>query len=165
LLYYSRLFHDNIESFVVQNSYLRYLFETKINEMKQSGFKDDVILRNRCIQLLIKLIKKITQRLPDNVDVLKQISVFSVNNTLRVVKPDLFKILEHFHYNPDLIEKIHNQWKNITLTEWQNTASTDDFWSEVLSFKDSNGENPYQELALLALSFLVLPHSNAEVER
>jgi hypothetical protein len=88
-----------------------------------------------------------------------------VNKTLRVVKPDLFKILEQIHYNPDLIEKIHNQWKNITLTEWQNTASTGDFWSEVLSFKGSNGENPYQELALLALSFLVLPHSNAEVER
>jgi hypothetical protein len=60
--------------------------------MKHSGFKDDVILRNHCIQFLIKLIKEITQGLPDNVDVLKQISVFS----LRVVKPDLFKILKHF---------------------------------------------------------------------
>jgi hypothetical protein len=79
-----RLFHDYIESFVVHDSYLGYLFETKINEMKQSRFKDDVLLRNRCIQFLIKLIKEITQRLPDNVDVLKQISVFSVNNTLRV---------------------------------------------------------------------------------
>jgi hypothetical protein len=39
--------------------------------MKQSGFKDDVILRNRCIQFLIKLIKEITQRSPDNVNVFK----------------------------------------------------------------------------------------------
>jgi hypothetical protein len=36
--------------------------------MKQSGFKDDVILRNRCIQFLIKLIKEITH---DNVNVFK----------------------------------------------------------------------------------------------
>jgi hypothetical protein len=91
-----RLFHDNIESFVVRDSYLGYLFETKINEMKQSGFKDDVILRNHCIQFLLKLIKEITQRLPDNVDVLKQISVFSVNNTLRVVKPKGMCCFVHF---------------------------------------------------------------------
>lgn len=39
------------------------------------------------------------------------------------------------------------------------------FWHEVSNYKNANGENPFKDLCDLALSFLVLPFSNAEVER
>lgn len=160
-----KLFHDNIESFVDKNCYLGYLFESKLNTMKESGFKDERPLRERCINFLMALVKEISQRLPDNVNILKQVSLFSVENTLRVVKPDLISILENFNYDPPLIDSIQNQWKNITLKKWENTSDTIKFWAEVNEYKDSNRENPYKELSELALSLLVLPHSNAEVER
>jgi hypothetical protein len=160
-----KLFKDEIDSFVNRYSYLGYLFEHKMQEMKAAGFREDQILRNKCIDFLIKLIKEITNRLPDNIDLLRQMSTFSVDSTLKVIKPSLINLLEHFKYPPAIIENIESQWRKITLIKWQHVDSTIGFWSEVIAYKDSNGENPFKDLADFALSFLVLPHSNAEVER
>lgn len=38
------------------------------------------------------------------------------------------------------------------------------FWSEIWKFRDAADINPFQELAMAAVSVLSLPHSNAEVE-
>lgn len=40
-----------------------------------------------------------------------------------------------------------------------------DFWSEIWKYRDAADINPFQELAMAAVSVLSLPHSNAEVER
>lgn len=142
-----KLFKDHIDSFVNRFSYLGYLFEHKIEKMKAAGFREHQILRNRCIDFLIKLIKEITNRLPDNVNLLKQMSIFSVENTLKVIKPSLFNLLEHFKYPPEIIGNIETQWRKITLIEWQYVDSTIAFWTEIISYKDSNGENPFKGLA------------------
>ena len=39
------------------------------------------------------------------------------------------------------------------------------FWNEVLRFKDAQGESRFEELATFAITLLILPHSNADVER
>ncbi|CAH1955688.1 unnamed protein product [Acanthoscelides obtectus] len=45
-----KLFYDDIETFVVRDNYLGYLFENKIKEMKEAGFSDEANLRERkCI--------------------------------------------------------------------------------------------------------------------
>ena len=44
-------------------------------------------------------------------------------------------------------------------------TNTVKFWNEVTKYRDSSGLNPFKELARFAISVLVLPHSNAEVER
>ncbi|KAH8025589.1 hypothetical protein HPB51_010047 [Rhipicephalus microplus] len=66
---------------------------------------------------------------------------------------------------PETIEKIQNQWGKISLLDWKQISSTQSFWCEVHSYKDACGENPFAELAGFAMSMLVLPYSNAEVER
>ncbi|KAH9370100.1 hypothetical protein HPB48_011267 [Haemaphysalis longicornis] len=43
--------------------------------------------------------------------------------------------------------------------------SRQSFWCEVPSYEDACGENLFAELARFAMSMLVLPYSNAEVER
>jgi hypothetical protein len=63
------------------------------------------------------------------------------------------------------LTKIVNQWNNIHIVNWSSKANTYDFWTEVLSYRDASGMNPYREVADLATKLLVLPHSNAEVER
>ncbi|KAH9371553.1 hypothetical protein HPB48_011104 [Haemaphysalis longicornis] len=65
---------------------------------------------------------------------------------------------------PETIEKIQNQWRNITLLDWKQ-ISTQSLWCEVHSCKDACGDNLFAELARFAMSMLGLPHSNAEVER
>jgi len=44
-------------------------------------------------------------------------------------------------------------------------SDTIKFWNEVLSYTDASGLNPFQDLANLAMQILVLPWSNAKVER
>ena len=43
--------------------------------------------------------------------------------------------------------------------------NTEAFWSEVGEYKDASGCNPFLELFQCAISALILPHSNAEIER
>jgi hypothetical protein len=67
--------------------------------------------------------------------------------------------------SPSEIDKFVDQWNNINIVNWSAKANTYDFWTEVLSYCDASGMNPYREVADLATKLLVLPHSNAEVER
>ncbi|KAL3256679.1 hypothetical protein MRX96_017134 [Rhipicephalus microplus] len=90
---------------------------------------------------------------------------YSVENALCVVKEPLIPLLEAMAVPPEAIEKIQNQWGKITLLDWKQISSTPSFWCQVHSYKDACAENPFAELATFAMSMLVLPYSNAEVER
>ena len=57
------------------------------------------------------------------------------------------------------------QYKNIHLTKWTHINTTERFWSEVSDYRDASGSNPFKDLAAFAVSQLILPNSNAEVER
>ncbi|KAH6928223.1 hypothetical protein HPB50_012599 [Hyalomma asiaticum] len=63
------------------------------------------------------------------------------------------------------IDAIESQWRSITTVAWKDTSTTQKFWCEVYNYRDSYGENPFGELADFTISMLVLPYSNAEVER
>ncbi|KAK3892454.1 hypothetical protein Pcinc_003687 [Petrolisthes cinctipes] len=91
--------------------------------------------------------------------------LFAVDECLRVVKEPIVEIAELLGYDPEQIDRIDNQWRNLTIVQWVETTSTAKFWIEVNGYKDASGVNPYPELCELAISVLSLPHSNAEVER
>ncbi|CAN8027477.1 unnamed protein product [Ixodes persulcatus] len=92
-------------------------------------------------------------------------SLLSVENTWCVMNEPLISLLEAVAVPPETIEKIRNHWSKITLLNWEQILSTQSFWCEVHSYKDACGENPFAELAGFAMSMMVLPYSNAEVER
>jgi hypothetical protein len=64
-----------------------------------------------------------------------------------------------------IIAKVETEYEKIHFVKWKNTENTIQFWHEVLICKNAAGENPFKNLCELALTFLVLPFSNAEVER
>lgn len=153
-----------LEQNLLPNPYLGYEFEKKITEINNSNL-DEIGLRQRCINFLKKLIGELRNRMPKNIKVLKTISIFAVDNALRQVKDSLIPLMQEFRVNSSNIQKIQNQWENLTTVKWTNLKATTDFWIEVNNFRDSCSENPFLELSLFALSFLILPISNAEVER
>lgn len=63
------------------------------------------------------------------------------------------------------IDKINVQWANIVSIKWVEKSNTVNFWGEVSNYTDASGLNPFGELSSLARRLLVLPWSNAEVER
>lgn len=92
--------------------------------------------------------------------------MISVQETLQTTKAPIVELAQAFGCQGNEIERIVVQWRNIGYTNWKNkTCSTVEFWSEVNEYKDSADNNPFSELASLAISILSLPHSNAEIER
>lgn len=98
-----KLFEDNIEPLTDHNCYL------KLCRMKGKVFKGELLLRDQSINFLISLVREITQRLPENVNVLKQFLSRSVENNLRVVKPHFIRFLHYFNDNLELMDSNQNQ--------------------------------------------------------
>lgn len=105
------------------------------------------------------------QRLPDNFEILRQIDRFSVEKVLAAKKGIVDSIIENFCSNGNIKEKIIDQYNSINLIKWVNIADTTKFWTEVLEYKDSAGNDRFKEISNFAIQLLSLPWSNADVER
>lgn len=157
----------NFEDVIDPKSYLGYDFEREVEALREKGFskQDEMTLRERCIKFITVSVHEIRQRLPSNINTLEKISLLSVNNALHAVKEPLTPLLELLLTPADQISVIEGQWQNLTLIKWNESKNTVSFWSEVSRYRDASDCNPLKELAEFALSVLVLPHANADVER
>nr|CAI5865955.1 unnamed protein product [Callosobruchus analis] len=73
--------------------------------------------------------------------------------------------LQYFGKTSGSIEKIRSQWQIIHLAKWNTHYDTIKvFWSEVLNYRNGD-DQPFKDLAEFCLELLILPHSNAEVQR
>lgn len=155
-------------SYLIPKPYLGFGFENKVEKLKKSNkisVDQENILRQRCKNFLIVIVKQLLQRLPDNIQILEEIEVFSPQNALSQVKDNIISICKHFGIETPIIEKIDLQWRKINLVIWKNKKDAVQFWAEVNAFTDAAGVNPFKELSDLALSILSLPWSNAACER
>lgn len=105
------------------------------------------------------------QRIPKNIDVLEKVSLISIKNALQCIKDPLTPLAELLMLDGSTIDKINVQWANLNRVKWIEKSNTISFWSEVFNYTDASGLNPFTELSSLAIRLLVLPWSNAEVER
>lgn len=166
------VFESPIEENLLPNPYLGFEFEDQMAIMKTQekiSLTEEKELRKKCLLFTTCLIKEIRNRLPKNIKILQKISIFSIQNTLNPCKNDaektLLSVLHDFNVDKSLIPKIESQWKSIHLQKWQNNTSSTEFWCEVRAYKDIIGQNPFEDLADFVISLLILPISNAEVER
>ncbi|CAI5669915.1 unnamed protein product [Oreochromis niloticus] len=157
---------EPIEGYISSKPYLGYLFESKAAELHLAP-EDEKNVRKRCVAFTISLTNELRVRLPDNIEALQYMSVFNVEETLKHNKSpgEIEKIAKLLGFSPEAIDKIVHQWCTIHLSKWNETKNTMDFWSEIWKYRDAADINPFQELAMAAVSVLSLPHSNAEVER
>ncbi|KAE8736862.1 hypothetical protein FOCC_FOCC017682 [Frankliniella occidentalis] len=124
-------------------------------------------MRDQCYEFMETLVTELQDRLPSQMKILQEMSVLSPRWCLReagVPKclSDLAKVL---HFPQDLMVKVKFQWEKLKSTEWKEKKHTGKFWAEVKSYEDAAGERPYSILGDFATLLLVLPWSNADVER
>ena len=152
-----------IEDYLDPRAYLGYQFEGKVADMKSKGLLSQIEesnMRHRCQSFLICLFKQLKQRLPENLTVLKNVSLFSVSNVLQPVK-DLEKyceVMEYLAIPKSIIGRAVSQLQSIYTVKWKYTAETEKFWAEVEDFKDASGHNPFSELFERAKQASILPH-------
>lgn len=158
------IFTQNIESYLDPKPNMGYAFETKLREYNLQPEVENN-LRQRCLNFTLKLVSELRSRLPINFNILEKVSLFSVEETLKAVKPSLIDIAQEFRVDAATMDRLMSQWRNIVHIKWERTSSTVEFWNEVIDYKDAAGNNPFADLSQLAISLLSLPHSNAEIER
>ena len=124
-------------------------------------------IRHHSQQSLLHLFKQMKQRLPENIDILRNVSVFSVKNVLQPVKQynSLTKLIEFMGSSAESISAAEIQLRKIHLIDWKNNNDTELFWSKVYWYKDAHGYNTFKELSDATISTLILSNSNAKVER
>lgn len=163
------IFKINFTNLIDKNGcYLGQMFEKTLRKIKKNNnnftTNDEAMLRERCINFIINLIEQLKARLPENVNILKKMSLLSVDQTLKRNERKLTELLEYFRKSDDLISRIETQYENVSLFKWNNCTNTREFWCEVKNFKNNANENQFLELADFAMEVLTLPLSNAEVE-
>lgn len=159
---------NDIEPYLDQNPYLGYAFENKIRELTEQEIITSVEeknLRCRCKNFLFALYKQIKQRLPDNIHILEKINLFSIDNVLKHQKLPITSLLIEMNIDPAQITLIEMEYNKLHFVKWNNINHTVHFWGEVYKYRDAVGENAFKNIAEIALLFLILPMSNAEVER
>lgn len=87
--------------------------------------------------------------------------------TLMKVVPRIFDTNNNFNETMQIID---DQWHRLPLfatflPKDIEETSADNFWNNVLDYKDVTGKLQFYELATFALGVLSLPHSNADCER
>ena len=133
----------NIEEYLDPRPYLAYRFEAKITELKNMckiTREEEICIRERCKKFLLCLFKQLKQRLPENIEILRTVSILSVRNVLRPVKNNeaLTKLMKYFGVAGDVIALAQYQFQKIHLIDWTNNADTDAFWNEVHQYRDSS---------------------------
>ncbi|XP_052854739.1 uncharacterized protein LOC128263691 isoform X2 [Drosophila gunungcola] len=97
------IFKDDLEDCAVNDLYMGYAFEKEIKDEKY--FDEKYKIREDCKNFIKALIIQLRERLPDNIEVLKQMDIFAVGNMLQANKtPDkIISLLEHQYENIDEI--------------------------------------------------------------
>ncbi|CAI6354283.1 unnamed protein product [Macrosiphum euphorbiae] len=112
-----------IENYLYPKPYLGYSFEKTVEDSNISP-ESEKCLRDRCVSFILHLGNQLQQRLPHNINVLENISLLSVSNTLKVVKDTLIPLMEMMDIEMETIGKINVQWDNITNIKWLEKTDT-----------------------------------------
>lgn len=99
-------------------------------------------------------IKQLKERLPSNIKILNEMSIFSVQEALKYFsqKIDITNLCEQIYNDPILIQKIDDQWKNLNFLKWEESSCTEKFWTEVNNYKDSADKK------ILFMNYVIWPN-------
>ncbi|XP_046841016.1 uncharacterized protein LOC124435111 [Xenia sp. Carnegie-2017] len=124
------------------------------------------VIKSRCQQFLVELLRQMKQRLPCNVELLESIADLSPTVVTGKQKRSLQDLSFLPLFSGDL-GKLDQQYSRIGSIQWidVNDQKIEQFWFVVINHVDASGDHDFQELGSLALSILALPFSNAAVER
>ena len=128
-----------IEEFLDPHPQLGYRFKKRISELmtsKKIEASQEMNIWKRAQDFFVFLYKVLCNHLPENINILKNINLFSVQYTLTHIKPPIIPLLESFHLDDEVKSSIEMQYTNFHLNKWTNITTTEEFWSEVSDYRD-----------------------------
>nr|XP_047135546.1 uncharacterized protein LOC124812691 [Hydra vulgaris] len=148
--------------------------DTYPQTQKEMARKNIESVLTRCLQFLLRLLKELDQRLPENKEIFQGLSYLSPSKVLHQSSKMPFTHLPLRHIMKDKAQNIEDQYRKVSLVDWSSTElfenscipkDTTEFWTAVRHYKNTSGDAAFKKLADYCLTCLVLPISNAIVER
>lgn len=140
-----------------------YSFEQAASGMNHQEVK---IIKERCRDFLTCLCEQLQSRIPDNITLLEKINLLSPEIATSQIKPkpitDLLAAFKNICKN---IDSTVDEWNLLHIKQWSQLSTPEEFWAEVLKYRNSAGQQQFGNIAKFALAMLCLPFSNAVVER
>ncbi|KAF6217385.1 hypothetical protein GE061_001740 [Apolygus lucorum] len=144
----------------VQATYLGYDFEVLAKQLKESEQED---VRKRCMNFLALFCSQLQERLPKNLQILKNINLFRPESATSQGKTSISDLLTQFkRFN---VAECEQEWSSLSDKKWDDISTAEKFWANVYFDVDSAKIPRFRNIASFALSLLSLPISNAFVER
>lgn len=139
---------------------------TFMDKLEESRLAPDMKERiaSRCMDFLKELVKQYQLRLPASMEFLRKLELICPKSVMSTINRPGVKDLPADVFSCP-IGTLESQWRNVTTASFSDHQDIDKFWLEVEAFKDAGGHKCFQELAQGAIRLLVLPVSNAHVER
>lgn len=81
------------------------------------------------------------------------------------IKPKITELLTAFKNICRNVDSTVDEWNLLHIKQWSQLITPEEFWAEVLGYRDSAGQQQFSNIARFALAMLCLPFSNAVVER
>ena len=179
------LFHKSLKSRMYSGTAIKPLddvqlgakFRLEIEKFRNSRYHTGQEERSRCVKercrtFLSEALIQVEKRLPDSRGAFKGLNLLHPDKILSVSPPNLEQ-LPFSHLREVNCEEIDEQYRRMQHVKWteenvfQSVVPQDTvkFWSGIRKYQDFRGNNSFKEVADYALSCLVLPVSNAVVER
>lgn len=130
-------------------------------------------IKQRCTSFLCEALQQVERRLPASTEIFKGLSAFSPCKVLSQTERVAYKDLPLPHLRKLREEDTEQQYRKILHLSWAEESVFNgeipkdalSFWSGVLQYKNSAGNQPFKELGEYVMSCLTTPTSNAVVER
>nr|XP_039266528.1 uncharacterized protein LOC120341976 isoform X1 [Styela clava] len=122
--------------------------------------------KQNCYEFVFALASQLKDILPHNIQILNSMSSLVPSVVLGSKKPRLSSLPFLALFNGDLIQ-LNNQWRRLETINWQKALDSccEEFWGEVASHVNEDGEHDFQDLGTFMVALLTLPLTNASVEK
>lgn len=151
--------------------YLGVAAQTSIVESKDDPDKIFNV-RTNCLSFYIELIKQIKAKFNFDDNIFKIIRIIDPKEAQSFNQKDLTEVLNKFPSLNNFIDsnKLQKEWRNHALLEHNKLGlnqdlSADEYWNKVFNLRNSANEPLFDNLKKVMCLILVLPFSNACVER
>ncbi|XP_063635156.1 uncharacterized protein LOC134805887 [Cydia splendana] len=170
--------YSNPRNFLpIEKMYLGVLATTSIKELENDNPSQEIItdignLKNNCLAFYIEVIHQIKQRFDFTDPVFNIVSILDPREAQSFRVKDLTDVLNRYPVLKDVIneQELHTEWRRHALLDHREldllpNLDAEDYWKAVFKIENVGGEPMYPNLKKALSLLLVLPFSNACVER
>lgn len=167
--------HENPHSFVEhENMYLGIQATESLNNVKDHVSKEDLFrFYTSCLNFYMKLISEIKKRFTFDDSVFSLLEILDPLRAQSFETKSLSKVLERFPILREYVDtqELDNEWKAHALLNFAEHGlelpieSAEKYWLKVFNLKNTISEILYPNLKVVISFLLILPFSNASVER